>query len=124
MPFLLEALEARDFFADPDDRWEAIEVYDDLCDLCDIRSYAGLAGVLERFRRLPALAGPQRDRRPLARMGEFLAAGMWLKLALAPVAGRRWDRARAPRQARRAPHEHADLRRVDPDHDGRRSMSR
>ncbi|HET9334166.1 MAG TPA: hypothetical protein VFQ21_11365 [Gemmatimonadota bacterium] len=50
MPFLLEALESRDFFGDPDGCWEAIQVYDDLCDLCDIRSYAGLAGVLERFR--------------------------------------------------------------------------
>ena len=48
--FLLEALEARDFFSDPNDRCEAIELFDGLCDLCDIRSYAGLASVLERFR--------------------------------------------------------------------------
>ena len=48
--FLLEALEARDFFSDPHDRCEAIELFDGLCDLCDIRSYAGLASVLERFR--------------------------------------------------------------------------
>ena len=50
VPFLLEALEARDFFSDPHDRCEAIELFDGLCDLCDIRSYAGLASVLERFR--------------------------------------------------------------------------
>lgn len=50
MPFLLEALESRDFFSDQDSCWEAIQVYDDLCDLCDIHSYAGLAAVLERFR--------------------------------------------------------------------------
>lgn len=49
-PFLIEALEAREFFADPQSSWEAIEVYDDLCDLCHIRSYAGLSAVLERFR--------------------------------------------------------------------------
>ena len=48
--FLLEALEARDFFADPNDRCEAIELFDGICDLYDIRSYAGLASVLERFR--------------------------------------------------------------------------
>lgn len=51
VPFLLEALESRDFFSDQHGRWEAIEVYDDLCDLCDIRSYAGLSAVLDRFRR-------------------------------------------------------------------------
>jgi hypothetical protein len=50
VPFLLEALESREFFTDPNDRCEAIEVYDDLCDLCDIRSYVGLDAVLERFR--------------------------------------------------------------------------
>jgi hypothetical protein len=50
IPFLLEALESRDFFSDQHDRCEAIEVFDDLCDLCDIHSYAGLSAVLERFR--------------------------------------------------------------------------
>ena len=50
LPFLLEALESRDFFSDQDGRWEAIEVYDDLCDLCEIRSYGDLSAVLERYR--------------------------------------------------------------------------
>jgi hypothetical protein len=50
VPFLLEALESREFFTDPNDRCEAIELYDDLCDLCEVRSYVGLAAVLERFR--------------------------------------------------------------------------
>ncbi|MBA3584616.1 MAG: hypothetical protein H0W36_08850 [Gemmatimonadetes bacterium] len=50
IPYLIEALEARRFFASPDAGWEAIELYDDLCDLCDVRSYAGLEDVLRRFR--------------------------------------------------------------------------
>lgn len=49
-PFLAEALESRRFFSDTDASWEAIDLYDDLCDLCSIRSYASLARVLERFR--------------------------------------------------------------------------
>lgn len=49
VPFLVEGLEARGFFSDSDGRWEAVELYDDLCDLCDIHSYASLARVLSRF---------------------------------------------------------------------------
>lgn len=50
IPFLIEALESRGFFASPDAGWEAIELYDDLCQLCDIRTYAALEEVLKRFR--------------------------------------------------------------------------
>ena len=62
--FLLEALEARDFFADPNDRCEAIELFDGLCELCDVRSYAGLASVLERFQHYRHARDPSalRDR--------------------------------------------------------------
>ena len=64
IPFLLEALEARDFFSDPNDRCEAIELFDGLCDLCDVRSYAGLASVLDRFRHYRHARDPSaiRDR--------------------------------------------------------------
>lgn len=50
VPFLVEALEARGFCPDPESRWEAIELFDDLCDLCDVRSYSTLERVLERYR--------------------------------------------------------------------------
>lgn len=50
VPFLADALETRRFFADADARWEAIDLYEDLCDLCGIGSYASLERVLERFR--------------------------------------------------------------------------
>ena len=50
MPFLLECLEARGFCADADAGWEAVELYDDLCDLCAITTFAGLARVLDRVR--------------------------------------------------------------------------
>ena len=49
-PFLAEALEFRRFFSDSDARWEAIDLYDDLCDLCAIASYTSLEEVLARFR--------------------------------------------------------------------------
>lgn len=49
-PFLAEALELRRFFADADARWEAIDLYDDLCDLCAVGCYASLERVLDRFR--------------------------------------------------------------------------
>ena len=49
-PFLAEALDARRFFSDAEGSWEAIDLYDDLCELCSIRSYDALARVLERFR--------------------------------------------------------------------------
>lgn len=50
IPYLVEALESRGFFTASDANWEAIELYDDLCDLCGIQSYAALAEVLRRFR--------------------------------------------------------------------------
>jgi hypothetical protein len=50
VPFLAEALEQRRFFADADARWEAIDLYDDLCDLCSVGSFASLEQVIERFR--------------------------------------------------------------------------
>ena len=50
VPFLAEALEQRRFFADADARWEAIDLYDDLCDLCSIQCYASLERVIDRFR--------------------------------------------------------------------------
>lgn len=49
-PFLAEALESRRFFTDAEASWEAIDLYDDLCDLCSIHSYASMARVLDRFR--------------------------------------------------------------------------
>ncbi len=49
-PFLAEALEQRRFFADSDARWEAIDLFDDLCDLCSVGSYSSLEEVLARFR--------------------------------------------------------------------------
>lgn len=57
IPYLIEALETRRFFASQEARWEAVELYDDLCDLCGVDSYAGLEDVLRRFRayqRAPA----------------------------------------------------------------------
>ncbi|HUP18754.1 MAG TPA: hypothetical protein VM778_02240 [Gemmatimonadota bacterium] len=51
VPFLVEALESRGFCTDTEARWEAVELYDDLCELCDVRSYSGLERVLERYRR-------------------------------------------------------------------------
>lgn len=51
VPYLVEALESRGFCADSEARWEAVELYDDLCGLCDIQSYASLERVLERYRR-------------------------------------------------------------------------
>ncbi|MFN2420847.1 MAG: hypothetical protein ABR527_05645 [Gemmatimonadota bacterium] len=50
VPFLAEALDSRHFFSDAEASWEAIDLYDDLCDLCSIRTYGSLARVLERFR--------------------------------------------------------------------------
>jgi len=50
VPFLAEALEQRRFFADSDARWEAIDLYDDLCDLCAVGSYTSLEQVIDRFR--------------------------------------------------------------------------
>jgi hypothetical protein len=50
VPFLAEALDSRGFFSDAEGSWEAVDLYDDLCDLCSIRSYGSLARVLERFR--------------------------------------------------------------------------
>lgn len=50
VPFLAEALEERGFFEVPDDGWEAIDLYDDVCRLCEVDSYASLQAVLERFR--------------------------------------------------------------------------
>jgi hypothetical protein len=49
-PFLTEALESRRFFSNAEGGWEAIDLYDDLCNLCAIRSYASMARVLTRFR--------------------------------------------------------------------------
>lgn len=49
VPFLLEALESRGFCASTEGCWEAIELYDDLCDLFDIDSYGALARFLGRF---------------------------------------------------------------------------
>lgn len=50
MPYLDEALDIRRFFASTDARWEAIELYDDLCELCEIDSYDALERTLDRFR--------------------------------------------------------------------------
>lgn len=50
IPYLAEALESRGFFSAADAHWEAIELYDDLCDLCGIQSYSALDEVLRRFR--------------------------------------------------------------------------
>ena len=50
VPFLVEALESRRFFTHVDAYWEAIDLYDDLCDLCSVQSYGSLGRVLERFR--------------------------------------------------------------------------
>lgn len=49
-PFLAEALEDRGFFESPDEGWEAIDLYDDVCRLFEVESYAALESVLERFR--------------------------------------------------------------------------
>lgn len=49
VPYLTEALESRGFCASTESCWEAIELFDDLCELCDVRSYEGLAEVLERY---------------------------------------------------------------------------
>ena len=61
IPYLVEALESRRFFNASDANWEAIELYDDLCDLCGIQSYAALDEVLRRFRTYRA----QRDATPV-----------------------------------------------------------
>lgn len=50
VPFLVEALESRGFCPDAEARWEAVELYDDVCELCDVRSYTQLERVLERYR--------------------------------------------------------------------------
>ncbi len=50
IPYLVEALESRGFFNVPDANWEAIELYDDLCDLCGVQSYVALDEVLQRYR--------------------------------------------------------------------------
>lgn len=50
IPYLVEALESRHFFASPDSGWEAVELYDDICELCAIRCYTALEEVLARFR--------------------------------------------------------------------------
>ncbi len=61
IPYLVEALESRGFFNVSDANWEAIELYDDLCDLCGIQSYAALDEVLRRFRTYRA----ERDATPV-----------------------------------------------------------
>lgn len=61
IPYLVEALESRGFFNIADANWEAIELYDDLCDLCGIQSYAALDEVLRRFRTYRA----ERDATPV-----------------------------------------------------------
>lgn len=50
VPYLVEALESRRFCPDAESCWGVIELYDDLCELCDVRSFEGLAEVLDRFR--------------------------------------------------------------------------
>lgn len=61
IPYLVEALESRRFFNSAEAHWEAIELYDDLCDLCGIRSYAALNEVMSRFRSYRA----ERDTTPV-----------------------------------------------------------
>ncbi|HUP00578.1 MAG TPA: hypothetical protein VM737_03535 [Gemmatimonadota bacterium] len=64
IPYLVEALESRGFFASPDSGWEAVELYDDICELCEIRCYTALEEVLVRFRsyRGTRSATPVEDR--------------------------------------------------------------
>lgn len=64
IPFLEEALEARRFCPTVQARWEAIELFDDLCDLCEVDSYEALAEVIDRFRAYDASgdATPVEDR--------------------------------------------------------------
>ena len=61
IPYLVEALESRRFFTSAEANWEAIELYDDLCDLCSVQSYAALDEVMNRFRSYRA----ERDTTPV-----------------------------------------------------------
>ncbi len=61
IPYLVEALESRRFFTSAEANWEAIELYDDLCDLCGVQSYAALDEVMSRFRSYRA----ERDTTPV-----------------------------------------------------------
>ncbi len=63
VPYLVEALQSRAFFPEDEACWEAIELFDDLCDLCAVRSYPQLAAVIERFH-------VYRQRQPSGRLGE------------------------------------------------------
>ena len=64
VPYLAEALEARRFFESADERWEAIDLYDDVCRLYDVESIAALEAVLKRFDdyRLSRTASSTADR--------------------------------------------------------------